>query len=309
VRELPEQEGEPLGIYLKSLDDDDRGEYRSDFAAWRAKYAAIERGLAEEKRVLYVAWTRASERLLLLGSLKPDKEFDKQHWAHQLLRALEVRDWEGAASQPCVRMVWPDAVQPGEARPHTPAIEAARKALQKGKLPLPAPIDAALVAPVGEAAAKPRAFDPEAVEFGTLVHAGLERRLRGAEVGVLDARALSHVQRAAEALATLGKARRELPEFGFMTPDGPRRLDLLRELANGGYEIIDYKTDTVESDLAGHAETHHGEQLRGYAAALREYLKARGREAKRVRLFVCFTAPDGLRPAQRLVEIAPGDSP
>lgn len=306
VRELPEQEGEPLGIYLKSLDDDDRGEYRSDFAAWRAKFAAIERGLAEEKRVLYVAWTRASERLLLLGSLKPDKEFDKQHWAHQLLRALEVRDWQGEAPHPCVRMVWPEAVQPGEAHPHTPAIEAARRALQKGELPLPAPIDDTLVAPVGEGGFKQRTIDPEAAEFGTLVHAGLERRLRGAEVGMLDARALSHVQRAAEALSTLGTARRELPEFGFMTPDGPRRLDLLRELADGEYEIIDYKTDVVEGDFTGHAEFHHGEQLRGYATALRAYLKARGREAARVRLFVCFTAPDGLMPAQRLVEIAPG---
>lgn len=305
VRELPENEGEPLGIWLKSLDDDDRGDYRSDFAAWRAKYAAIERGLAEEKRVLYVAWTRASERLLLLGSLKPDKEFDKQHWAHQLLRALGVRDWEGEAPDACVCMLWPEAVQPGEPRPHTPAIQAARRALQEGELPLPVPIDDALVAPVGEAGAKPRAFDPEAAEFGTLVHAGLERHLRGAEVGMLDARALSHVQRAADALATLGTARRELPEFGFITPEGPRRLDLLRELADGGYEIIDYKTDAVEGDLAGHAEIHHGEQLRAYAAALREYLKARGREAKRVRLFVCFTAPDGLRPEQRLVEIAP----
>ena len=307
VRNLPEQQGEPLGLYLKSLDEADRGDYRSDFAAWRAKYAAKERGLAEEKRVLYVAWTRASRRVVLIGSLKPGKEFNKDIWAHQLLRALNVRDWEGAGEHACLSMHWPANAERTAPAPHTSAIGNLRQALETGQLALPTVVDDSLVAPLVEPAGAQRTADPEAVEFGSLVHAELERRLRRAganvETGILDARALRHVDRAADALATLAKASNELPEFGIMTPEGPRRLDLLRDLGEGEYEIIDYKTDRVQGDLAEHAEANHGVQLREYAGALAEYLKLRTKPAKSIRLLVCFTDPEDLQPEQRLVEI------
>jgi ATP-dependent exoDNAse (exonuclease V) beta subunit len=90
-----------------------------------------------------------------------------------------------------------------------------------------------------------------------------------------------------------------------MTPDGPRRLDLLRELNVDCFEIIDYKTDAVQDDFGIHAELEHGDQLRAYAEALTAYLTLRGRKPARIRLLVCFTAPDGLRPDERLVEITP----
>ena len=304
-RDLPEEDGEPLGLYLKSLDEDDRGDYRADFAAWRARASARERCLAEEKRALYVAWTRAAQRLMLVGSLKAGSEFDRELWAHQLLRALGVREWGADSSHGGLAMHWPASVDRTQPRPHTPAIEAARKALKDSVLRLPSSIDVSLVAPLADATHVP-AVDPEAAEFGTLVHAELERRLRGAETGVLDARALGHVTRAAEALETLQPAASVLPEFGIMTPDGPKRLDLLRAIGDGNFEIVDYKTDAVEVDLAEHAESEHGQQLRDYARALTEYLAARGQNVGRIRLLVCFTAPDGLRPSERLVEIAPG---
>ncbi|MCB9893267.1 MAG: UvrD-helicase domain-containing protein [Planctomycetes bacterium] len=304
-RDLPDEEGEPLGFYLKSLDDDDRGDYRSDFAAWRARASARERGLAEEKRALYVAWTRAAQRLVLVAGLKPGKEFDRDLWAHQLLRALGVRDWGADATHECLAMHWPDAVERTPPQPNTPAIEAARNALAAGEISLPTAIDVSLVAPIEEPV-RAGALDPLAAEFGTLVHAEIERSLRGVEVGTLDARARSHVMRAAESLETLPTAKRLLPEFGIMTPDGPRRLDLLRELSDGSFEIIDYKTDAVDGSLAEYAEAEHGRQLRGYADALADYLNSRGRKPGRIRLLVCFTAADGLRPSERLVEIAPG---
>lgn len=306
IRDLPEEDGEPLGLYLKSLDEDDRGDSRSDFAAWQAKQAANERGMAEERRVLYVAWTRASHRLVLIGSLKSGKEFDRDIWAHQLLRALGVRDWAVEGEHECLQMLWPEEVETGEPVPHTDEIASLREALKQGQLSLMSSIDDALVAPLAPEK-NPRlvtqGVDPKAVEFGSVVHAELERFFRGAEAGVVDARILRHVTRAGDALATLGKAERVLPEFGVMTPDGPRRLDLLRDLGDGCFEIVDYKTDNVSGDLAAHAENHHGEQLRAYASALSGYLQLRGVEPKKIRLLVCFTAPDKLQPEQRLVEI------
>lgn len=305
VRELPEEPGEPLGFHLRSLDDDDRGDFRSDFVAWRAKLAAKDRGMAEEKRALYVAWTRAAERLMLVGSLKPNKPFDRGLWGHQLLRAMGVTEWGADCEHECVAMHWPDEVEPGEARAHSGLIESARAALTRGELSLPAPIDDSLVALLPEAGTPAPPVDPEAVEFGTLVHAALENRLRGIEVGVVDARALSHVNRAAEALATLPVAKNTLPEFGIMTPEGPRRLDLLRELEGDCFEIIDYKTDAVKGELRAYAEAEHAAQLRAYAGALTDYLALRNHTPAKIRLLVCFTAPEDLRPAERLVEITP----
>jgi ATP-dependent helicase/nuclease subunit A len=300
VRDLP-VEG-PLGVHLKSLDDDDRGEARCDFAAWLARREARERAAAEERRILYVAWTRAASQVILVGTVGEDLGRDR--WVHQLLRAFGVRKHGEAASHAALSLDWHEGVQRMKPRPHTRAIATLREALDNGRLMLPSQIDTSLAAPLRAPGERLQAVDPAAVEIGTIVHAALERQMRaGDEAGVVDARAGLHVTRAAEALATLRPARRSFPEFELMTPDGIRRFDLLRELEGDEFEIVDYKTDAVEVGLAEHALSRHGEQLRDYAHALADYLTRRGRAPRRLRLLVCFTAPDGLRPGERLVEI------
>jgi ATP-dependent helicase/nuclease subunit A len=302
VRDLPVGD-DPLGVHLKSLDNDDRGESRCDFAAWFARREGVERAAAEERRILYVAWTRAARRLVLVGTIGDD--LDRDRWAHQLLRAFVINRHDAPSPHAALEVHWHKGVQRAAPRPHTIAIEAVRRALDKGQLALPAPIDTSLVAPLGTPLECTHEIDPAAAEIGTVVHAALEHRLRAGcvETGVVDARADRHVTRAVEALATLKPARRLLPECEVMTAEGVRRFDLLRELDGDQYEIIDYKTDTIETGLEQHAELAHGAQLRLYGRALTDYLALRGRAPKRVRLLVCFTAPDGLRPGERLVEI------
>lgn len=328
VRDLPEGD-EPLGLYLKSLDDDDRGESRGCFAAWRAKLANRERGAAEEKRVLYVAYTRAAQRLICVASMKADKPFDKETWAHQLLRALGANEWEQPSPHAALALNWVEEVEMAEPVPHTAAIAGMRQALADGALPVA--VDDALVAPIGGPEARAPVSDPDALEFGTLVHAELERSIRSAQSqaglpfgpealdgeGPARSRAEAapagpaydwdaHVRRATDALAALPAARLELPEFGVMTADGPRRFDLLRDLGENRYQIIDYKTDLFDGDPRAYAEAEHGEQLRGYARALQAYLNSRGTEAAEIGMFVCFTAPESLQPGQRLVQITRG---
>lgn len=326
VRDLPEEPGEPLGLHLKSLDDDDRGDSRGCFEAWRAKLANRERAAAEEKRVLYVAYTRAEQRLICVASLKADKPFDKETWAHQLLRALGVHAWEQTSPHAALALNWMDEVEMAEPVPHSAAIQAALDALKAGELPLELDDSlvggiAAVTTAMGAPEARAPIGDPDAMEFGTLVHAGIERSIRSAlsqagPAGAARTRAEAapskpafdvdvHVRRARESLAKLPKAR-EIPEFGLMTREGMRRLDLLRILGPNRYQIIDYKTDIFDGDAHAHAETEHGEQLRGYANALRDYLQARGQVSAEIGMFVCFTAPESLQPEQRLVEITPG---
>jgi ATP-dependent helicase/nuclease subunit A len=302
VRDLPVGD-DPLGVHLKSLDNDDRGESRCDFAAWLARREGVERAAAEERRILYVAWTRAAHRLILVGTIGDDLGRDR--WVHQLLRAFGINRHGAPSPHAALEVHWHEGVQRAEPQSHTGAIEAVRRALDEGRLELSARIDTSLVAPLGMPLERAHQADPVAVEIGTLVHAALEQRLRtgGAETGVIDARADRHVARAVEALATLKPARQTLPECEVMTAEGVRRFDLLRELDDDHYEIIDYKTDAIDAGLEQHAETAHGAQLRLYSRALTDYLALRGRAPKRIRLLVCFTAPDGLRPSQRLVEI------
>jgi ATP-dependent exoDNAse (exonuclease V) beta subunit len=302
LREWPATPDEPLGIWLRSTDEDSLGESQCDLAGYFAKAEADQRGAAEEKRVLYVAYTRARSRIVLVGTVRD--MFDKETWADQLLRAVGVHAWGDACADPALELTWHEGVQRGEPQSHAPAIQRARGALAAGVLHLPHASDTSLLAPVGDEADV--YVPPEAAEFGTLVHEALERRLRasGAAVGVVGDALKSHVQAAAEALGTLPKARRELPEFGLITPEGAKRLDLLRVLEDGSYEIIDYKTDRVEGDLAEHAEREHGPQLRAYAASLAALLQARGANPKTVRTYVCFTGLDSLHPRQRVVEIA-----
>jgi ATP-dependent helicase/nuclease subunit A len=303
LRSRPAESDHPLGIWLRATDEESLGDSQCDLYGHLAAHAERERAAAEEKRVLYVAWTRARARLILVGTVAD--EFENQTWAHQLLRALRVGARGDPSAEPALELTWHDKIERAEPIPHTPAAAAARQALEAGQLRLPATPDTSLLAPARPA--EDLFVAPEAAEFGTLVHAALERRIRaaGAELGAVNAADLGkHVSRATEALASLGKARRELPEFGLITPDGARRLDLLREMDDGVYEIVDYKTDRLEDDAATHAEREHGAQLREYAAALHAMLAARGKPPKAVRTYVCFTAPDGLNARQRLVEIS-----
>lgn len=299
VRELPSDDG-PLGLYLRRLDDDARGSYAPDFEARRAALDAAERGASEEKRTLYVAYTRAKDRVIMVGTVSDDFEGDT--WAEQVLRGIGCSTW-GDQPGAGVQVHWIDQIERATAAAHTPAIAAVRAALQAGALPLPAAVDTTLVEPIALPVA-PAFFNRQATEFGSLVHAGVERMLRGLEMGVTDAQAATQAQRALDALNTLRPARQLLPEIDFLSVDGARRLDLLRVLDGDEYEIVDFKSDRADvPDLQAYARDAHGPQLQNYAGLLREYLAARGRPAKAVRMLVCFTAPEHLQPAQRLVEI------
>jgi ATP-dependent exoDNAse (exonuclease V) beta subunit len=145
---------------------------------------------------------------------------------------------------------------------------------------------------------------PEASEFGVLVHAELERRIRAGARQAGGLRRSDHVGHHADnALTALGTLRKatELPEWRVFDGESERRIDLLR-VGDDEYEIVDFKTDKVEGDPQAHARERHGEQLRAYAGLLRKQLAARRRPLKKLRLLVCFTHPEV--PAEmRLVEI------
>lgn len=305
LRDLPPDDA-PQGIWLPSLAEDTRGKARPDFMAWRHATEAAERDAAESRRVLYVAYTRAAERLVLIGSIGDN--FEGERWAQQLCGALGITSRDANSPSPALWLHWAQPPQRTEARTTAPHQQRITEALAHGALPLPVVPDASLLGVLGNARARGRSYDPESAEFGTLVHEGIERALRvaGAETGLLDLRQSRHVRHALEALGTLGSARRTLPEYEFMAETGMLRLDLLRELEGDRFEIIDYKTDRIDdiARLATHAESEHGEQLRRYGNALENWLNARGRKPAQIRLLVCFTQPESLQPGQRLVEIA-----
>lgn len=306
VRCWPVAPGQPLGLWLRSTDEDSLGDSQCDLYGGLAAKDHAARAEAEERRILYVAWTRAQSRLILVGTA--GAEIKGGGWAGLLSQALGISEWGDASAEPALDLQWRGPVERTDPKSHAPSILRARAALESGSLDLPEAIDASLcVEPVAAPAAWVK---PDAVEFGTLVHAAMELHMRaaGAEAGMLEAggsELAAHVQRARQALATRPVALRERPEFSLLTPQGARRFDLLRELEGDTYEIIDYKTDRVQGDLQAHAEAEHGQQLRAYARSLVEMLSARGKPPRLVRTFVCFTGPDALNPAERLVEISP----
>lgn len=302
VRDVPPA-GQPQGLWLKSTAEATRGTFLPDFAAWQESMAAAEREDAEQRRVLYVAWTRAQRQLVLVGTV--GQEIHGTSWAARILNAVGVTEFRQAATQapPELTLHWHDAGERAAPRGRQAEIAAVQHALRANRLHLAAPMDTSLVAPLPRPAAAYFLAEPEAAEFGTLVHAGIERclRLRQSEAGIADARLRASVASALEALNTLGPARHTLPEFTFLTAQGPRRVDLLRALDGDNYEIIDFKTDGEAGDVT----LRHGPQLRGYGLALRDYLKARNQPAKSIRLLVCLASQTGLPPARRLVEIEP----
>lgn len=307
VRDLPPTADAPLGLWLKALDDDHRGDYTPDFAAWQARLHAVEHDEAEEKRVLYVAWTRAAKRLLLVGTVH--KEVKGETWAAQLLRAVGVAEFgeQPPRLPPGMTLHWQQPVEGAAPRPREAHVARMRKALASGTLPVPGPVDASLVTPLPQPESRGQAFEPEAAEFGTVVHAHIEQCLRRGqdESGIVDATLRRHVAGALQALRTMPKALAEKPEFAFVTPQGTRRVDLLRVLAGDRYQIVDFKTDDPpQSGIARAIADRHGAQLREYGAALRAYITGRGKPCAGVDLYVCISAGT-LAPDQRLVEIRP----
>lgn len=306
VRDLPSKADAPLGIWLKSLADETRGDFAPDFAAWQAKIDADERAEAEEKRILYVAWTRAAQRLILVGTVPT--EIKGESWAAQLLGAIGVAEFKGQPTRLPAGMAlnWQEAPERPAPCIRTRMIEATREAIARRELRLPAPVDSSLVAPLAQPDAMVFIAEPEAAEFGTVVHAEIERCLRtgGTGAGIVDARVRQGVTNALEALSKLPPAARVLPEFSFVTPQGAKRLDLLRDLGGDQYEIVDYKTDAVpETGVADAINARYGGQLRGYASALAEYLKSRKRPCCGIKLYVCLTGTANLPARRRLVEI------
>lgn len=306
IRCWPVAPDQPLGLWLRSTEEESLGDSQCDLYAHLASKDHAARAEAEERRILYVAWTRAKSRLILVGTV--GQEIKSNGWAQLLAQSLGVCQWGDASAEAALSLQWRGPVERSAPRSHALSIRRARGALKEGSLELPEVIDSSLC--VAHTAVPTVWIKPDAAEFGTLVHAAMERHIRaaGAEAGVLDAgdsELAAHFQRARQALATRPVALRERPEFGLLTPQGARRLDLLRELEGDTYEIIDYKTDRVQGELQAHAETEHGPQLRVYARSLVEMLTARGKPPQLVRTFVCFTGPDALNPAERLVEIPP----
>jgi ATP-dependent helicase/nuclease subunit A len=315
LRALPRADDEPLGLWLQHTDEERLGEWGCDLYGQVAQWHAAERGVAEERRALYVGFTRAAQRLIL--TCVTGESLDADVWGHQLADALGIGEWGDECEHAPVLLQWVNTVERSEPVSHADAVSALKQALQANELALPAPLDTSLVAepqPATVAAADTYHSDAlyEAAEFGTLVHAALEQhaRMGRVEFGLLDIRdkkdekrLSAQVDAALDAMAGLPECKRTIPEFGVITPEGPRYIDLLRDLGGGRYQIIDYKSDRVTGDTTNHAEQRHGDQLRAYGEALRRLLEAREAEFRDIELFVCFTAPE--IKTNRLIKITP----
>ena len=95
ICELPEKDGQ-LGLRLPRFDDARRGDSRPCFEGWKADAAADLRSESEEKRVLYVAFTRAIERVIMVGSCR--KGASESSWAGQLLAPLGASEFDCRAT-------------------------------------------------------------------------------------------------------------------------------------------------------------------------------------------------------------------
>ncbi|MDH5641928.1 MAG: PD-(D/E)XK nuclease family protein, partial [Nitrospira sp.] len=317
LRTAPLGEG-LLGLHLPWEGIDDAGSLRPDLAAFLAARERKLREEAEAKRVFYVAYTRARDRLILCGATR--RESNMRTWAGQLLGALGSKGYGDSPSglPDGIALEWLGGIDRAEPVSTDAARRRVAVALEAGEIALPRPVELSLTKPVAEKPAPPMRVDPAAVEIGTLVHAAIEEALNsgdGFETGVLNvpeyvakgvaAEVERQARNALEALATLTVARVQHPEQEIHGPSGARRIDLLRELGDGRYEIVDFKSDSVEAGmLDSRAREAHGAQLRDYADTLREYLAADGREVGEIHAYVCFTAPQRLKPAERLVEVA-----
>jgi len=85
------------GVALKVRDD--AGQWQETVAFSSAKALESQKGLAEEKRLLYVAFTRACDYVILSGQ-RPAKE-GRNDWLSTILSALELSlDYDGEANYP-----------------------------------------------------------------------------------------------------------------------------------------------------------------------------------------------------------------
>ncbi|MCF6227986.1 MAG: UvrD-helicase domain-containing protein, partial [Planctomycetes bacterium] len=306
ICELPDEGGQ-LGLRLPRFDDARRGQQRPDLEGWLADTAADLRSTSEKKRVLYVAFTRAIERVIMVGSC--GKSLKTGSWASQLLEPYGISDHgdEKPENLP-FEFSWPETPDRLPGHSGEKQIAALKAAYDRQSVNLSAEIDSSLVAPLVKAAPASFSHNHEAAEFGLQLHAELEKRIRcnskSVEFGIVSLN--SDLTRQADngiaALSTLSAAK-ELPEFGVITAEGRRRIDLLREVGGGHFQIVDYKSDAVTlNDVEAKAEEHR-QQLEGYRVALTTLLESRGEPISSIELFVCFTAPEDLQPEERLVKL------
>ncbi len=293
-----------------------------------------ERQAEEEKRVLYVAMTRARERLILLGS-ETNRDKSPQAMVLGVLSpggvpaAAETVLERGEARVICRRWVWDGARGPagsprpekGERLPAWPAF--ARTWEDRRTRVQPAPAE-----PRVETSPEEKAR----LALGTLCHRALEwldfsraeraldDALARACIGVEgsaraldDARAILRGFVRSQAFAELRRAKvlgREVPVIVQDPATGEpveRRLDILYR-AGSRLVIGDYKTDRVDPARAEEEARRHAEQGGAYAAAVASALAV---PAPEFRVYFLRTgqsvrvepAPDSGAPAP------PGDPP
>ena len=307
ICELPDEGGQ-LGLRLPRIDDARRGQQRPDLEGWLADNAADLRSTSEVKRVVYVAYTRAIERVIMVGSC--GKSLKIGSWASQLLEPFGISDY-GDEKPENLPFEFSWAEMPGRLPGHSGKVQIAtlKAAYDGGVVNMRSEIDSTLVAPLVKAEPVFSSHNHEAAEFGTLLHAELEKRIRcnskSIEFGIvsLNPDLTRQANNGIAALSTLPAAK-ELPEFGVVTPEGKRRIDLLRDVGDGQFQIVDYKSDAVTLTNVETKAEEHRQQLEGYRAALIALLESRGEPVNNVELFVCFTAPEELQPEERLVKLS-----
>jgi ATP-dependent exoDNAse (exonuclease V) beta subunit len=272
-------------------------------------------GEAEEARLLYVAATRAKEKLIVSGH---DTGRASDAWLAQLAEAADL-DLDQLAQKPgearatklkCGKAVSGLAQSWQDVAPIAPA--AVALAAEADARPLFAPLAETAAEIDGERKAlRPRritgrARHPDGTLVGDLVHAcirrwrfpgdaGFERTLATAArgQGLVDAaQAAPHLERAAELLSRLradsrwgaidrAERRHEVP---YSLPDSRGIMDLLYRDADGVWQIVDFKTDTLADDaeLQSLADGGYGRQMRRYGEAVQGLL------GRRVATTLCF---------------------
>ncbi|WP_310467256.1 double-strand break repair helicase AddA [Sphingomonas sp.] len=261
------------------------------FATVMAERAAAD--LEEHWRLLYVALTRASERLVVAGTLRSGKRADNS-WHMRVERALAAL---GAEADP-------DGVLSyrGDVTAPAPAAKSPRRPLAPIAVPTwartmapvesrpPQPLAPSALAEDRESAPAPSPEQRAAAKRGTLIHALFER-LPGVapeqrqEAGQRWLAQSAGIADAAERAALVGSVCATLADPQFAELFGPGSLaeaPLAATLPDGrviagtvdrllvtpeAISVIDYKTGRVPADAAAISASHRA-QMAAYAAAL-----------------------------------------